>query len=203
MKFKNLEKAVISTQLLNSGVSEDIDKSKTYQVRLWINMAIQDINTRFMLFNDVFYITQVGINVHNMPDDYMQVLAVLDPQGRRIAINKEDDKTSIYTPTPKTIMIPDCWDNQRLTIVYAAAHDWLLDDSDILPTTTVPIGDHFIKAIMHYVSYLAFETINDTPNYGHHLHLNDYENELQKLDSLGYKPNESLINIGFSQKGFR
>jgi len=176
-------------------------------------MAIADINKRFWLFQDFITIENDGIeHMYNMPEDYMQLLAVIDPIGLRVAINKEDDKNSIFTPSPYQVIIPHYWEKTKLTFIYLKQHQWITvlksgsEENGFTYTYTpenLPIGSQFLKAIMHYVAYLAFETINDTPQYGHHNHLNDYEQELLNLKALGFEPNEALINATFWTKGFR
>ena len=202
MKYADIEKIVLETQLRNSGVSADIDANKKFQVRTWINMAIQDINSRFMLIQNVitFKLDQHGDKTYDLPPNFMQIIDAFDYKKRRVAINKEDDPGSIYTPSPKKIIIPKIYYNFPISVAYVESHNWILEDDKI--NEELPLGNQFIKAIMHYVSYLAFESINDDPGYGHHLHLEDYERELAKLESLGYKPNESQINNNFYFKGF-
>jgi hypothetical protein len=162
------------------------------------------------------YYVELGKESYPLPNDYMQVLAVFTSKKRRIPLNKEDDRTSVYTPNMKELLIPDVWLGHNLYMVYVASHDpmklelnytfnsdtnsidvTIKEDSDLW------LPDTFNRAIMHYVSYLSFVTINDTPNVGHHLHLNDYNNELNNLDILGYRPNETIINNNFTWKGFR
>jgi hypothetical protein len=199
MKVKNLIEIITTTQLKGSKVSDLNDPINKQRIINWINLAIIDINKKLGLYQDYILITHDGIQTkYEMPENYGNIMAVLDPSGRRIAINKEDDPESIFTPEPRKIMIPHIWENIELMIVYISNPDWIQDEEEVLP-----IGSQFIKAIMHFVSYLAFETIAGDPNYEHHLHLNDYEKELIELRNLGYVPNESIINAGFRMKGYR
>jgi len=181
------------------------NESREFQIKAWVDLAIQDINTNFMLFYETKEYKSDGLQqIYNMPTDYMQTIAVLDRTGRRVAVNKEDDSTSVYTPTPRTFMIPTCWKEEVLLLCYVKSHKWISLETEVDPKDfDVPLPEQFVKAIMHYVSYLAFETIDNDPNYGHHIHLRDYSEELQRLELLGYKPNESIINSVFSMKGFR
>jgi len=221
MKIKDLINILITTQLKASGVSvfnENIDTYTEFTYTIngvthtaykkttvsapnvneariinWINLAIADINKRFNLYQNAVYVKRNKDNKDGkiiLPHDYMNILACIDDKYKRVPINKENDKHSIYTPNPKTIIIPDYWIDRNLTIVYLQSIEWITDKEKDLP-----IPDHFIRAIMHFVSYLAFETIEGAEGYQHHSHLKDYENELNTLDMLGYKPNESLINL--------
>lgn len=151
--FKRLSYGLLSNlSMSNDGSGEIADNSKNKLVG-YMNDALDRLYTRFCLLErevmlrQYLHITQYHLDkrfavenpdrpssnypyILDLPaepfsDDAVKILEVYDEAGCRLPLNDADDFTSLFTPYPTTLQVPNPKDGRPLSVRYQAIHPTL------------------------------------------------------------------------------
>ena len=132
-----------------------------------------------------------------MPDDYMNILAVVDERGVDLHINNENEQYSVFTPEPGVVQIDEAFIGQSLFVVYLKAPALIGSIED-----KFPLPRQYMEAMIFYCAYIANELIHGVPNWEHQSFLNKYNDEIMRLKTNGLTGNIHITNTKLIDQGY-
>ena len=129
----------------------ELDPTRYEQVLTWVNLGLKELYKRFFLSSKEIYIQQhVEISVYVLDskyaqtntdspipiedryimdtvdapfqDDILKIEEVYDEDGNRLPLNDITEPTSVFTPSYRSIQIPEPNDENSLSVQYRASH---------------------------------------------------------------------------------
>lgn len=194
LSYGELSNLSIGNEGRGSLKEEDIPK-----VMAHINDGLVRIYSRFVLCTKQLMIEQVrhitnyhlilkfaestGNNepwpyIKDLPDepflgDVIRILEVYDSMGKEYVLNDKDDPTSLFTPAPQVLQVPNPKAGQSLGVAYQARHT-SMDNNDLDVEIDIPFV--LEGALQSFVAYKIYSHMNGQDNQAKSQeHLNTYE----------------------------
>ena len=105
--------------------------------------------------------------------DVIRILEVHDVMGREYVLNDKDDPTSLFTPAPQLLQVPNPKAGKCLAVLYQARHDYIEND-DLEQEIVIPFV--LEGALQAFVAYKVFSHMNGQENQvKSQEHLNTYD----------------------------
>lgn len=204
--FRRLSYGELSNLAVGTEGSGAIEEAKYPQIILYANEGLKRLFTRFMLrekdvmIEMVSHITNYHLRkkfaettgsdtpwpyIKDLPDepfeeDVVKILGVYDSMGRKLPLNDMEDKTSLFTPQPDILQVPDPKAGQALGIAYQAYHRPLFHgaeggtvDQETVLEQEIEIPQFLEGALQSYVAYKVYS------------HINGQENQMKSQEFLG------------------
>ena len=105
--------------------------------------------------------------------DVIRILEVHDVMGWEYVLNDKDDPTSLFTPAPQLLQVPNPKAGKYLAVLYQARHDYIEND-DLEQEIVIPFV--LEGALQAFVAYKVFSHMNGQENQvKSQEHLNTYD----------------------------
>ena len=133
--------------------------------------------------------------IKDLPDepflgDLIRVLEVYDSMGRGYVLNDKDDPTSLFTPAPQLLQVPDPKAGQSLGVLYQARHI-IVENEDLEQEIVIPFV--LEGALQSFIAYKIYSNMNGQDNQAKSQeHLSTYDGICQDVEV------RDLVNATFA-----
>lgn len=191
--FRELSFGELSNLSISSSGSGEILQAKWPQLIHYTNDGLMALHTRFVLSEKELVIElDEGITEYVLSskhsetigtdddlyikdtveapfkDDAILILGVWDTTGKR-SLNDSDDPTSLFTPKPLTLQVPEPIAGRPMSVIYQASHPKLDDvvpdeDPETLLEQEIELPQYLHGALRQWVAYKVFSHMNGQEN---------------------------------------
>ena len=167
MKVQDVIDMAAYGELRDLGLRNDVPTVLSY-----INLGLLELYKRFSLSTKEIVIElQNNVEIYDMPVDYMWIVAAYGEVPinstdtiNSLPINVENNPVSINTINWYQVQIPNSIEGARVSLIYVAKPDMLIYNEatpDTLLQNELPLPDQLIEALLSYMAYRAYGTINN------------------------------------------
>lgn len=189
------------------------DPTRYEQIMSHINMGLKEIYKRFFLLSREVYIQQYEqISVYTLSskyaqtntaslepikyimdtvdapflDDTLKIEEVYDEDGNRLPLNDITEVTSIYTPSYRSIQIPEPNNENTLSVQYRACHPRVIYTPDMDPADIeIVLPNSLHEALLYYVASRGFSALGGDQGQEGGDYYKKFENSCRMVDELG------------------
>lgn len=190
-------------------ISIDDDNSS---VLSYINLGMIELYKRFVLSTqeviiDIGRVTtdnddykMVSESMYMMPNDYMYIVAAYEESGKQLPINDENDINSVNSVSWNMIQIPNTINRNKIAILYNNTPK-TLTKSDL--NKYIPLPPQLIEALLHYVGYRAYSSIDGGLDKENNAHYQRFERSCKNAIDLGLFTADGLESaLKLGMRGF-
>jgi len=190
------------------------DPVRYEQIISHINLGLKEIYKRFFLRSREIYIQQyeqintyvlsskyAQTNVASLEpikyimdtvddpfqDDTLKIEEVYDEAGNKLPLNDITEELSVFTPTYRSIQIPNPNNDNTLSVQYRACHPRIVytgvgfDPADV----EIMLPNSLHEALLYYVANRAFASLNRDQGTEGNDYWQKFEKSCQLVDQLG------------------
>ena len=175
----------------------------------FINLGVLELYKRFPLMQDEAIITlQDGKSLYKLDGtdtnvsmgitkNFLIVSDCYDEQGDQVMVNDERDPLGIMTPSFNTVEVPNVAQDERLSVIYRVAPDFIKRTTD-----TVDLPPQLLEALLHYIGYRGHATISSDVKEENNTHYIRFTNSCERVQTLGLITADDLESYTFDIRGF-
>lgn len=171
----------------------------------FINQALLALYVKYDLKTSETIITLDGYSTnYSLPDDCMKVLEVYDENGNKISINNEKDPLGVFLPEEGIIQVPEPTEGLQLSVLYSASPERIVYDSneDTYTPNILKLNLGLYEALLNYVAYKAFSSVNGETNTENNVYLLRYVNSCKQAELTGIFAEDVVSNTKLEERGF-
>jgi hypothetical protein len=182
-----------------------------------LNLGLIELYKRFQLSFQEYMITlEEGKDIYQMPEDYMWLVAAYDEVASdsdamvsAIAINEEDNPLSLNTVGYNQVQIPITVNGGHISIIYVAAppvydyieatdsftktyYNRITNTMVTVATTVLDIPAQMLEALLHYVGYRAYSSMDGSSQTDNNGHYARFETSCLRIEQRGMITNDDL-----------
>ena len=186
------------------------DPHQYEQIVSYINLGLKEIYKRFFLrsveinvqeydqiavykLDSAFAVSNVSspepikyiIDTAEEPfqDDILKIEEIYDEEGNKIALNDITDEDSFYTPTYRTVQVPNPSSSKTFSVQYRACHPKIPVTLNTNPATVeVELPNSLQEALLYFVGSRAHRATNVEKSMAY---ANMFEQSCANVDRLG------------------
>lgn len=135
--------------------------------------------------------------------DLVQITEVWDEVGK-LPLNDDSDPFAVFTPDYDSIQVSKAETGNYVSVMFRASHDWItyVDDGNGNATDTeVRVPQPMIEALLMYVAYKAYDSLDDAQSNKAEKYLARYREQLVEIRNDGLVASDSN-NRDVQVKGF-
>lgn len=204
MKVSEIITGLLSSELSNTYLSALESSELNTKMLLWINQALRDINLRVPIIQKSHIYSLVDDSIDNgftylAPPDYIGLLSAWNELGKPVSINSSTDPLSIFTAEQMKIIIPYSTVGAKISIVYQANPQILVNvDEDL------PVGQQFESIITNYIAVKALAGLETQGKPVNLTYEQRYEKAISLLITSGmYNPDPIQDVTPFERGGWK
>ena len=175
----------------------------------FINLGLLELYKRFTLAQDEAILTlQDGKSLYTLdgtdPDvsmglseNFLIVSDCFDEQGDTVMVNDENDPLGIMTPTYNTVEVPNVAQDERMSVIYRTAPNFLTKTTDVLP-----IPPQLLEALLNYIGYRGHSTISADVKDENNTHYVRFNDSCKRVEELGLITADDLVSYQWNDRGF-
>jgi len=136
-------------------------------------------------------------------DNVLKIEECYNEIGEKIVLNDPTDDESIFTPTYRSIQVPNPVSANIVAVQYRANHPKLVYELGMDPEEVeVAIPDSLLEALLYYVAMRNFSSLNSDDNHEGNNYRKKFEDSIAqfKLTGLGIQP--EVENSNFDGRGW-
>ena len=141
--------------------------------------------------------TDTDVSMGNNSENFLIVSACYDEQGDLVLINDENDPLGIMTPSYNTVEVPNVAQDEKLSIIYRTATDFIETTTD-----TLLLPPQLLEALLHYIGYRGHATISSDVKDENNTHFIRFDSSCERVRALGLILADDLENEKFYNRGF-
>lgn len=201
MLVSDVVKDLAVGELRNISIKNDKDAIASF-----IYQALLALYVKYNLKTSEYILTLDGYNTsYELPNDCLRVVAVYDENGNSVPLNDEECILSVFTPSDNIIEIPEPTADMQLSIIYYATPSRITYDSgtDTFTPSSFTLNAGLYQALLNYVAYKAFSSINGETNTENNVYMLRFEASCKEAELRGVFPEDNSTNRKFSNRGFK
>jgi len=193
MTIQDVIDDVANGELKQLAVKTDVPAVLSY-----INLGLIELYKRFSLKTDEVVIPLSGLQtIYTMPENFQNIIEVVNEAGDYYTINDEDDALSILTPTYNTIQVPNPEDGAAISVIYTALPDRVTSVNE-----TLPLPSSLLDALYNYIGYRGHGSVNGDLKTENNSHYMRFEANCKKAKDLGVMTSDDVVNTKLIDRGF-
>lgn len=137
-------------------------------------------------------------------DNVLKIEQVFSEEGEERPLNDSSKTWSVYTPRPKTVLVPFNDEANTFSVIYRADHPKIVLDGDFAPDNVeIEIPDSLIMPLCIFVAGRIVGNMGSTDNLNASSHYTSrYELALLEIDKLDLIPKDTLYNDRLERNGW-
>ena len=136
-------------------------------------------------------------------DNVLKIEECYNEIGELIPLNDPSDDESIFTPTYRSIQVPNPVSANIVAVQYRANHPKLIYELGMDPADTeITIPESLLEALLYYVAMRNFSSLNSDDNHEGNNYRKKFEDSIAQYKVAGLNTQPEIDNNNFDAKGW-
>ncbi len=177
------------------------------QILSLLNLALIDVYARLELLQEEQLITMVANKTrYRLQDNSQKVLQVYgffydqQDEAEEMAINDINNDTSVFTPQPYVLHVPNPYDGKTLSVMQVVTPPFVTAGN--IDTLDFIVPPQLLEPISNYIGYRAYKSMNGDEKSEQGAHHRRYLASIEDVRRMGLVHYSIMTNLKLVNRGF-